>query len=378
MHAHLPRTAALGTCLSLLISTAAPAPVYSAPQAQAGGRPIFDCSGLQATAARLRAGLPAQDEAIRRTEAQLREARQGRREAAGDLQLALLKTATLAAEETLKTVKEAQEAISAATGSAANRKKWFDRYEAVKKSAEAIEKLTNSGKSGAEVGAAVREHQATVRKLVADLESSGISDELGVKLAEFAGPMGAVTVSLAIAARDLIYAGVSSYLSGSEVEAAERNLDDMRQARRAVESRIFEMEGIVRSPDCAPRPATPPNRSAVAPPASGGSPTVPPSTAPGTPATPAPSSPATQSPAPQAKGGGGGGLLLLALAGVGGAGYYAYAKNKTENCGSNPSGQIASSCSVGNTSACRTAEANMDAYCRCNGYSGQYGGNCVK
>jgi len=86
--------------------------------------------------------------------------------------------------------------------------------------------------------------------------------------------------------------------------------------------------------------------------------------------------PATTASSATSGGGGGGGALLLGLAVAGGAGYYAYTKIK--NCGEADPGKIYSVCSRGTTAACRAAEAAQDAYCKCMGYSGQFGGNCVK
>lgn len=349
--------------LIAMLASSGPVPAI-AQGVSAPGRPIIDCTGLQSTAARMRAGLPAQDEAIRRTEAQLNAARQGRREAQGDLQTAMLKSATLAAEQTLSVVRDAQSAIRTATGSAANRQKWFERYEALKKSAEAIEKLTSSGAAGASIGTAIREHQLTATSLLKDIEASGISDELGLKAAEFAGPLGVVSVAVSIAARDLIYAGISTYVTGNEVEAAERNLAEMRAARRAIDSKIYEMEGIVASPDCGAKPPNPADRMMVQ-----------------KEPDPAPASPATQSPAPARapkKGGGGGGMMLLALAAAGGAGYYAYTKAKT--C-TPPTTNVLTVCSQSSSSsACKTAIADQDAYCKCEGYASfsTIQGQCVK
>ncbi|MEI6244930.1 MAG: hypothetical protein WCQ64_07765 [Acidobacteriota bacterium] len=90
--------------MTFLFVSAAPLPVYttaqpggaavmSIDQAQAAGQPIFDCSGLQATSARLKAGLPVQNEWIRRTEEQLKAAREGVQQSKEALQELAFKTA---------------------------------------------------------------------------------------------------------------------------------------------------------------------------------------------------------------------------------------------------------------------------------------------
>jgi hypothetical protein len=66
-------------------------------------------------------------------------------------------------------------------------------------------------------------------------------------------------------------------------------------------------------------------------------------------------------------------LLVAALAG--GAGYYAY----TKMCAV-PTDNVLTVCSSqgGSSAACKSAIAAADKYCKCKGYSGQSGGNCVK
>ncbi|MEI6244929.1 MAG: hypothetical protein WCQ64_07760 [Acidobacteriota bacterium] len=86
-----------------------------------------------------------------------------------------------------------------------------------------------------------------------------------------------------------------------------------------------------------------------------------------------------RTPQPTATGGGGpGGGTLLALAAAGGAGYYAYTKLK--NCVAPTANILDISCQNSSSSACKTALADQDAYCKCQGYSGfqASGGRCVK
>ena len=346
-------------------------------QAQAAGGPIFDCTGMQATAARLKAGLPVQDEWIRRTEEQLRVAREGVQQSKEALQGLALKTARDLVAHQLKLVRDLQTAIANAKGySPIGRQKWLARVEKLKEGADAIEKLANSGKAGADLGTAISKNRGTLEEFVKQVNESGISDELGIKAAEFAGPVGVAVVETFVAARDASFALWEGKMTADELNSAERNLNQMRAARQTVQSRAYELDGIVASPDCAPTPAAPQGRAT----------TTSPTPAPVPPA----SSPATSSPVPPAKadapaptgaatttsGGGHGGAVLLGLAAVGGLGSVAYTKLK--NCGAGDTGQIGSSCSRGTPNACAAAQAVQEAYCKCMGYSGQYGGNCVK
>ena len=345
-------------------------------QAQAAGRPIFDCTGMQATAARLKAGLPVQDGWIRSTEEQIKAARAGVMQSRDAMWALAFKTLTNAATHQLALAREFQDQIENLQGySPLARQKWLERVKKLKESADDLEKIANSAKAGVDLGPAIAKNRLTLEEFVKQIGESSISDEIGIKAAAFAGPAGVAVVETFLLGRDVSFAFAEGKMSVDELKAAERNLDNMRAARSAVQSRAYELDGIVASPDCAP---------AVAASKSG---TTAPSPAPA-PVPPA-SSPATSSPVPPAKaeppappgstvtpGGGHGGSVLLGLAVVGGAGYYAYTKLK--NCGAGDTGQIGSSCSRGTPNACAAAQAVQEAYCKCMGYSGQYGGNCVK
>jgi hypothetical protein len=361
------RRTALFTALALACGPVAPITTYTSPatgyQNQAAGKPIFDCTGLQATADRMRAGLPAQDEAIRRTQEQLDAARTGVKESVQEAQLLALKEATNAAVHQLDYVRETKSMIAKSAASNADRLKWNAIVDKIKDAAEKVQNATTSGASGLNIGTAIRENQLTLSTFAKELEGSGISDELGKAAATaIAGPAGGLAVEIGISARDAIAAGWGLYNNVSEADAAQRNLDTMRQARSSIDSRIYEINDILKT-ECAPPPPPPQDRIMTRPPAA-----EPP------PYTPVPD-PAPQQAAPAHHGGGGGAVVGVLLAGAAGVAVYGYAKNKygttdTTTCTA-PTADIVSICAAGGgSSACQTALANQTTFCKCEGYAG--------
>lgn len=381
-HPPLQRGTALCTTLALLLVMAASRPAHSTAilpddevmtpipaQAQAAGQPIFDCSGMQSTAARLKAGLPIQDEWIRRTEEQLQAARAGVQQSKEALKGLALKTARDMALNQLKMINDLRATIEGARGyKAGAQAQWLARVDKLKESADAIEKLVNAGTAGAELGAAISQNRGTLETFVQQINESGISDELGLKAAELAGPVGVAVVETFVAGRDAFFAAYEGKTSADELNAAERSLAQMRAAKSLVESRAYELDGIVAS-ECAPKPPAPRDRISVTPP---DAPTAAPA-----PATP-PTKPGASAPTKMKGGGGAGAGVVIGLAIAGGAGYYAYKQLKT--CVA-PTSNILAICSQNSSStACKTAIADQDAYCKCEGYSkfDTVGGSCVK
>ncbi|MEI6244931.1 MAG: hypothetical protein WCQ64_07770, partial [Acidobacteriota bacterium] len=141
----------------------------------------------------------------------------------------------------LKMVRELQDAIENARGySSIARAKWLARVDKLKEGADAIDKLAKSGKAGADLGTAISKNRGSLEEFVKQVNESGISDELGLKAAEFAGPVGVAVVETFVAARDASFALWEGKMSADELNAAQRNLDQMRAARQAVESRAYE------------------------------------------------------------------------------------------------------------------------------------------
>lgn len=352
----------------LLTTLTAPAPAWlESAQAQAPGAPIFDCAGMQATAARLRAGLPVQDEWIARTEAQLREAEAGVRQSKAELQQIALKSARDLAAHQLAQARVMRDMIEQQQGwSSLTRRRWLARVDEIQKLGEEVEKATSAGTAGLEgftLGTAIARNRAKLSDFANFLQDSGISDEAAkVAAGAVMGPAGALLVESFAVTRDIFYAGLSGALSADEADVARQNLASMKAARQLADTKIFELE---REPACAPRTPVPEDRIAVQP--EPAAPATPPSTTPSAPATPA------QAPAGSMvkKRGHGGAATLAVLAAGGAAGLYAYNKYKTSETCTPTTSNIIAICSSqgGGSSQCKSAIAEATSYCQCLGYS---------
>lgn len=367
------RYSAILACLSLTLQTSAPLALSQSPGFQAPGAPI--CSGLTERADQLEAGLPVQKEWIRRTEEQLRAAEAGLvepREAMLDI---AYKNAQQLVLNQLKMVRGAREAIANARGASrlseaatqrrlAQLNEWVDRIVESGEKVENAVKVGKAGVAGADFGRLVNVNRATLGEFVKFIESSGISDELGLKAAQFTGPVGVLIVESFMVGRDLLYAGLQGAMTVREIEAARVNLASLRAAHDNVASTAFnlrfESEKCLRD-----QPAPPPtqDRMLVTPP-------------PG--ANPPASAPATPAEAPATKSGGGGDnamMLLGATAIAGGVVYYGY--NKYGKACTKPS-QPAYACDTNpNSSTCASQKAAWKTYCDCMGIETPPGAVCV-
>lgn len=275
MHeSHIRRTARAAIAL-LVVSMISPSQGYADATAfpaaafgqQAAGQPIFDCTGMQATSARLKAGLPVQDEWIRRTEEQLRAAERGVTESKEALQGMAVKAALDLAQRQLGAAAELKTALENANGfSTLKRGQWLQKVDKIKQLGEAIEKASNSAAAGNRLGELMQTNRATLQDFINEISESGIADELGVKAAAFAGPVGVLVVETFMVARDTALALGSGVISASEAASARQNIAQMRAGRNDVASRAYELDTIVSS-SCAPKPPAPQDRIQVQPPA---------------------------------------------------------------------------------------------------------------
>lgn len=265
---NLNKTGIIGTIATFVLSTVSPFQGYAGASfaQQAAGQPIFDCTGMQATSARLKAGLPVQEEWIRSTEAQLRAAEDGVSQSKAALQDIALKAARDLVVHQLETVRAFETAIENARGfSSLNRAKWLGRVDDIKEMAEGVDgvvKLGTAGLAGNNLGMLMQKNRATLQDFINQVQESGISDELGLKAATFAGPAGVLVVESFTVARDVSFALLEGRMSANEAAAARENLGQMRAAKSAVESRAYELDSILAS-DCAPRPTAPSDRILV-------------------------------------------------------------------------------------------------------------------
>jgi len=347
MHQSYIRRTARATIALLVVSAISPFHGYAAAfEQQAAGNPIFDCTGMQQTSARLKAGLPVQDEWIRRTEEQLRAAERGVTESKQALQDMAIKNAIQLAQSQLSAAADMKTALENARGfSTLKRGQWLQKVDRIKQLGEQIDNASKVGTSavaGNNLGKLMQENRATLQDFINQISESGIADELGIKAASFAGPVGVLVVETFMVARDTALALGGGVISASEAATARQNLDQMRLARRDVANRAFELDKILASPEsnCTPKPPAPQDRIQVQRPAE-------------TPAT-TPSLPTT----PAAKGGGGPGPLTWALIGVAGAAgvvvastYQPYTDDYTTPLGSTSTSTSTTGSSGGGTSS---------------------------
>ncbi|MFZ0736006.1 MAG: hypothetical protein WBL70_17720 [Candidatus Acidiferrales bacterium] len=267
---------AIGANARSTISTRSPAIPSPSTTGTAGvmglsapGSPIFDCVGDRTSVARLAAGLPAQDEAIRRTEAALEAAKDDRADAREQAVVAALKTlnssATLIATRSEAALSKLEGLKSQGINADATMRYRF--LEQVRKIAEDADRVvdatqlksraTDSLKAGYAFGntefvekstKTLLDDIAATKKL---LDDSGMKDEaledVAAKLALFGfgpigGPVGEALVHTMANAADLVTEGAQAWNSGTEIENAERNLNVLRTQEQLVREKISGLQ----------------------------------------------------------------------------------------------------------------------------------------
>jgi hypothetical protein len=316
---------------------------------------------MQATIDKLKAGLPLQNEWIKRSEDQLRAAEEGVRGSQDELKNMAVKAAVDLVKSQLQMISD-MKVMARAAKSAEARNRLLDRIKLIENATEKIENAEKLGKAGVEgnqLGAAIAQNRAQLVDFIKFVNESGISDELGLKAATFAGPAGVAVVQTFTVARDVVYASFQGKMSADEAAVHRQNLDAMRNAKADVETRIYELTTDLAQPPCTPTPRPADRMSVVNPepdaPAGGR-------------AAPPPAAPA----ATGKKGGPGAGTVLTTLAVAGAAGVYAYDKYGlgAKQCTS-PKTNVLTQCSTfgGGSSQCSSSISEANAYCQCEGYS---------
>lgn len=357
------------SALGLLLIAAFMPSIVPAPSAQnAPGQPIYDrsCEQAIADAGRMEADLAKQDDRIRRTEQMLASAEGQVSESRATLEDMALKAARDLVIKQLEMVREARARIEKAKGysdlkDAAKQRRlaqlnqWVDR---VVESGEAVEEAVSAGNlvsKRAELESAVVRNRATLTEYANFLQESGVSDDLGLKLATLAGPPGVLAVETFIVLRDVAFAVAGGVLSAQEAAQHRETLNTLKVMRAKVADFAFQLRAEATRCAPAPRPA---DRMMVT----------------ETPDASRPAGAPNASTAVEEKKGGDTGMMLLGAAAIaGGVGYYAYTKMCVE-----PTSNALTVCSSqgGSSSACKTALAEQDKYCKCKGFAGQSGGNC--
>lgn len=250
---------------------------YSAP-----GSPIFDCAGDRALIQRLGSGLPAQDEAMRRTEEAIKAAKLDRATAERKAKFAAVST-LLASANTAANWAQVSIARAGALRSngiaadAANYKALARTKEAIeamnrvvetsKKLTELMDKDANEAAHSPEahgfsnagevesVGKILAEQMEVAKKLYLEGKfDDGLEKLATTGAAVVAGPVGGATAAAAIhtlvSALNLYVNVQQAWNSAGEVEQAEHDLEIMRDEQRQVRGRIYELQQEVVS-ECA-------------------------------------------------------------------------------------------------------------------------------
>jgi len=218
-------------------------------QKPAGGR-VMDCGQGRATRNRLAAGLPVQQTAIQRTEAQLESAGKGieeaRTEGKGVLLKGALDEAKAYAQEVLTSAKALRGQIEALND--------LDKAkrDALIRATNALvfggEDLYHSGQAGAKAGEEMQKKADRLSRQVADLADkllmdSGIAEKAGEELAgKLWGPLGELGFRGAKLSIDLSVAVGKGMISKTEYEAAQRHLETMKTQYKRAEERMTELD----------------------------------------------------------------------------------------------------------------------------------------
>lgn len=254
------------------VASSAFARTPAAAQTQAAGRPICPDPGL---VTQLQSGLPAMDEAIRRTEAQLDAARQASinadaaaRERAIDAAKSEVQSAIGDFVGNALTLRRRVEALRRAGLARGARRELLEQAKDAQEILEQLQKMQSywsdaqqliavggaGYQTGVELRTAARSFAQDVTRINELFVNTGIWDALGENLSGSFGPFGSLAFRAARAAMDIGFSVAESALSESEYLTASRHLDVMRAQRSRIESRIFDMQQVMAN--CAPMPQT--------------------------------------------------------------------------------------------------------------------------
>jgi hypothetical protein len=248
-HSRVPVVALV---VGLLIPLAAP----GFAQGSAPGAPIFDCTNAAARHYRMGSGLGVQDDAIRRTKAQiagLEEARDAEsREARQQLVQRSLDTIRSHAADKLGAMKKLQQeamGLPANAAEAAARKTWAGKLLALQEAIDNLNKLAGSYDAGKAYGKALQEQSHTVVEdlIAADkaFVDSGLAEEIGSQLAKAGGPLGVMAFEASLFALDYAVADMDAFNRQLELNDLKDTLSNLERGRGNVE---LKMEALVN--DC--------------------------------------------------------------------------------------------------------------------------------
>lgn len=212
-----------------------------------------ECEKRKASRDRLVEGLPVQTEAIRRTESQLEAAKKEVADASAETRQVLLQGAIQEAKGYAKDVLTSAKALRSQIAllkemdmDKAKRDMLIRSLDTVILEGEGLAQACRAGYEGGEqLGIRLDKLSGQILPLTDKLlMQSGIAEAVGEELSEkLGGPLGALGFRGARLSIDLTVAVGKGRISDAEREAAQRNLDTMREQHRRARQRISELDG---------------------------------------------------------------------------------------------------------------------------------------
>ena len=228
------------------------------------GAPIFDCEGDRASVTRLATGLPAQEEAIRRTDAAIEAAQSDSAEAREKAQLAAIKT-LLASATTFSNWSEAAIAkiqgpkSAGITVDTASQVKLLELLKQIAEDSDKLIDVTQLKKTIPETYEAGYTFgnevlvQKTAKTLLGEIEATrkilaetGVLEESAAKVALYLGPIDGPVVAALVHTiangSELVTESAQAWNSAGEAAKAEQNLTAMRYQQMLVRDRVYELQ----------------------------------------------------------------------------------------------------------------------------------------
>lgn len=224
---------------------AQPARIHTYNPNPAGSR-VMDCTRGRMTRDRLASGLPVQEEATRRTRAQIEAARKGVEEARAESKAALMKGALdevkAYAEDVVTSADALRGQITALQDLNPAKRDMLIRT--VNTIAFGGEDLYQAGRAGYTAGGELQKKVDNLSHQIATLATeSGILEKAGEKLSgELMGPIGELGFRAAKVSIDLGAALGGGMLSKDEQQAAQRNLDIMLDQYARAKDQVSELD----------------------------------------------------------------------------------------------------------------------------------------
>lgn len=213
-----------------------------------------ECEKADATRRRIAEGLPVQLDSIRRTEAQVRAARQDMADVSDEAKAMArdklkdeIKGYTQDLLTSTRGLRTQVEALKAVGADKKTRDNLLRALHSVNSSAEDLQKLQQAAQAGYSAGTDIQKKMDSLTAYVVRANKlfvdSGIAEQLGETLSERAGgPLGAFAFKGALLSIDIGVLAARGKLSKDEYDRARKNLDVMKNQYQRSQSRIRELD----------------------------------------------------------------------------------------------------------------------------------------